>query len=254
MRGKLYLVPTPLDFGMEVDGCDVQDVLPLGVLRRAAGLRHWVCENAKTTRAFLKRVGGVVPLAAPLQTLDIRELPRPRKGERQAKVPPEVWAALLSPALQGEDVGLCSEAGMPAIADPGAELVAVAQREGLEVVPLAGPSALLLALAASGMNGQSFAFVGYLPVEEPARAARIKELEAVARRLGQTQLMIETPYRNAALVQALLAHLSPQTRLSVACALTMPQGWARTQRVQDWRVAPPAVPNDRPAVFAIHAQ
>ncbi|UZD55513.1 SAM-dependent methyltransferase [Caldimonas aquatica] len=251
-RGTLYLVPTPLDFGIAAAATPLEDVLPLGVLRRAASLRHWVCENAKTARAFLKRVDAVVPLSTALQALDIRELPRPRKGERHASVPDEALAALLAPALQGEDVGLCSEAGMPAVADPGAELVALAQREGVAVVPLVGPSALLLALAASGMNGQSFAFVGYLPVEEAARAARVRELEALARRQGQTQLMIETPYRNGALLQALLTHLGPQTRLSIACALTTPAGWTRTRQVQEWRRSPPALPNDQPAVFAIH--
>lgn len=141
---------------------------------------------------------------------------------------------------------------MPAVADPGAELVALAQREGVAVVPLVGPSALLLALAASGMNGQSFAFVGYLPVEDAARAARLRELEALARRQAQTQLMIETPYRNGALWQALMAHLAPTTRVSVACALTTPHGWARTRTVQQWRRTPPDLANDRPAVFAIH--
>lgn len=253
-RGKLYLVPTPLDFGTlaaDAPPPDLQGVLPLGVLKTAARLDHWVTENARTTRAFLKRVHAVVPLAQALQAIDVRELPRPPKGggKPQAAVPLD---PLLQPAIEGHDIGLCSEAGMPAVADPGALLVKRAHELGLEVVPLVGPSALLLALAASGMNGQSFAFVGYLPVDEAARAARIRELEALARRVGQTQMMIETPYRNPALWQALLTHLQPMTRLSVACGLTLEGGWNRSATVQSWRGQGLKLPADQPAVFAIH--
>lgn len=252
--GKLYLVPTPLDFGTlapDASAPDLQRVLPLQVLQTAARLPVWIAENAKTARAFLKRVHAVVPLQQPLQALQIHELPRPPKGggKPTTAVPLD---PLLTAARQGQDIGLVSEAGMPAVADPGAEVVRRAHELGIEVVPLVGPSSLLLALAASGMNGQSFAFVGYLPVEEPARAARIRELEALARRSGQTQMMIETPYRNPALMQALLAHLQPATRLSVACGLTLPGGWNRSLSVQAWKRDRVALPADVPAVFAIH--
>lgn len=252
--GKLYLVPTPLDFGTlapDASASDLQQVLPLQVLQTAARLPIWIAENAKTARAFLKRVHAVVPLQQPLQALQIHELPRPPKGggKPTTAVPLD---PLLTAARQGQDIGLVSEAGMPAVADPGAEVVRRAHELGIEVVPLVGPSSLLLALAASGMNGQSFAFVGYLPVEEPARAARIRELEALARRSGQTQMMIETPYRNPALMQALLAHLQPATRLSVACGLTLPGGWNRSLSVQAWKRDTVALPSDVPAVFAIH--
>lgn len=140
---------------------------------------------------------------------------------------------------------------MPAVADPGAEVVRQAHALGIPVVPLVGPSALLLAMAASGLNGQSFAFVGYLPVEEAARVQRIRELEALSRRIGQTQMFIETPYRNAALLGALLGALQPATRLSVACGLTLADGWNRTMTVQQWRQAGPQLPGDVPAVFAL---
>ncbi|MBV8380090.1 MAG: SAM-dependent methyltransferase [Paucibacter sp.] len=255
-KGRLVLVPNTLDFGVEGAAVDLHEVLPLEVIAAAAGITHWAAENAKTARAFLKRVDAVRPLAQPLQSLDIRELPRPPKGGGRHDAGSDqsaAWRALLEPALAGLDVGLISEAGLPAIADPGAVLVAEAHRAGVAVLPLTGPSSLLLALAASGLNGQSFAFVGYLPVEPGARTARIRELEALSQRLGQTQLMIETPYRNDALLQALLAGLKPSTRLSVSCGLTLAQGFTRSARVADWRAAPSALPDKVPAVFAILA-
>lgn len=252
-RGRLLLVPNTLDFGSlgEAPPPDLRGVLPLGVIETAARLGHWVCENARSTRAFLKRVDAVVPLERPLQALDLRELPRPPKG-RPAAEPPDL-RALLAPALAGHDIGLLSEAGLPAVADPGAALVAQAHAAGLAVVPLAGPSALLLALAASGLNGQSFAFVGYVPQEAGAQGRRLRELEAASRRLGQTQLMIETPYRNGALLRGLLAALAPDTRLSVSCGLTLADGWTRSDTVARWRASPGELPGDRPAVFAFLA-
>ncbi|HWH73785.1 MAG TPA: ribosomal RNA small subunit methyltransferase I, partial [Methylibium sp.] len=187
--GTLWLVPNTLDLGTPDATGDLRAVLPQGVIEAAARLTHWVCENAKTTRAFLKRVDAVTPLARPLQAIDIHELPRAAKG--RAAPSPDLQP-LLAPALAGHDMGLISEAGLPAVADPGATLVAAAHALGVPVRPLAGASALLLALAASGLEGQSFAFVGYVPQEAGAQAQRLKELEALSRRLGQTQLMIET--------------------------------------------------------------
>ena len=250
MTGTLLLVPAPLDLGTEET--PLEDVLPRGVIRRAAALTHWVAEDARSARAFLKRVHAIEPLALPLQALQITELPRARKGSREA-VPTASWHALLQPALDGQDLGLVSEAGLPAVADPGAALVSAAHAAGVPVLPLAGASSLLLALAASGLDGQSFAFVGYLPQEAAARAARIRELEALSRKLGQTQLMIETPYRNAALLEALLAGLSPATRLSVSCGLTLPGEWTRTDEVVRWRARPVLMPGRWPAVFGLLA-
>ncbi len=250
-RGELVLMPNTLDFGAPGALPDLQDVLPLGVIRRAAALQHWVAENAKTTRAFLKRVDAVVPLAQPLQALSILELPRPQKGARVAAVPN--LDALLAPALHGHDIGLISEAGLPAVADPGATLVQAAHIAGLNVVALPGPSSLLLALGASGLNGQSFAFVGYLPVDATERGTRIRELEALSRRAGQTQLMIETPYRNEALMAALLAHLQGGTRVSVSCGLTLSSAFTRTDTVERWKARPAKLPADVPAVFSLLA-
>ncbi|KQW65779.1 SAM-dependent methyltransferase [Methylibium sp. Root1272] len=254
MKGRLILVPNTLDLGTlagDAPPPDLRQVLPQGVIDTAARLRHWVCENAKSTRAFLKRVDAITPLAQPLQALEIRELPRPPKG-RQAAEPADL-RALLAPALDGHDIGLISEAGLPAVADPGAALVAAAHALDVSVQPLPGPNSLLLALAASGLNGQSFAFVGYVPQEASAQAQRVKELEALSRRLGQTQLMIETPYRNGALLRALLGALAPETWLSVSCGLTLSGGWTRSARVAQWRQRPVELPADVPAVFALLA-
>lgn len=248
--GMLLLVPNALDLGAAA--VDLQDVLPLGVLRRAAALRHWAAEDARSARAFLKRVDAIVPLALPLQAIDIRELPRPRKGSGEA-VPPGEWQSLLSPALDGHDLGLISEAGLPAVADPGAALVAAAHAAGVAVLALSGPSSLMLALAASGLNGQSFAFHGYLPQDTAARAQRLRELETAARRGTQAQIVIETPYRNAALLQAMLAVLAPVTRLSVSCGLTLPEGFTRSDSVACWRTKPTLLPDRLPAVFVIGA-
>jgi 16S rRNA (cytidine1402-2'-O)-methyltransferase len=248
--GTLLLVPSTLDLGTET--VDLQEILPLGVLRHAARLQHWAAEDARSARAFLKRVGAIVPLAHPLQALDIRELPKPRKGSREP-VPAAEWQALLAPALAGHDLGLISEAGLPAVADPGAALVEAAHSAGVRVDALAGASSLLLALAASGLNGQSFAFVGYLPQEPSARTARLRELEALSRRLSQTQLVIETPYRNAALLASMLASLAPATRLSVSVGLTLPDGWTRSERVAAWKTRPVELPDRVPAVFALLA-
>ncbi len=257
MTGTLYLVPNTLDFGVApVDAGaggvpDLQEVLPLGVIRIAAHLPCWVAENAKTTRAFLKRVNEVVPLSQPVQAISIVELPRANKGAAPAQ--PLRLDALLAPALAGQDIGLISEAGLPAVADPGAPLEQAAQALKLRVEALSGPSSLMLGLAASGLNGQSFAFVGYLPVDAAARTARIRELEALSRRTQQTQLMIETPYRNTALLGALLGALTGGTRLSVSCGLTLMGGWNRSDTVADWNARPASIPNDTPAVFCLLA-
>jgi 16S rRNA (cytidine1402-2'-O)-methyltransferase len=250
MPGTLFLVPNALDLGAGAGAAPaITDVLPLGTLRIAARLRHWIAESAKTTRAFLKRVDEVAPLGAPLQAISIVELPRPPKGGGAA---PEM-APLLGPARAGHDVGLISEAGFPAVADPGAALVAAAHRDGIAVRPLAGPSALPMALAASGLDGQSFAFVGYVPSEPAPRAARLRELEQRSRRLAQTQILIETPYRNRALLEALLAHLQPATRLAVSVGLTLASEFTRSDPVERWRTAPSSLPNDVPAVFSLLA-
>jgi len=249
----LYLVPAPLDFGCEPQA-PLADVLPQGTLAAAAGLTHWICENAKTARAYLKRIDAMVPLAAPLQAMAIQELPREvhKKGDHDgAGANAQAIRALLAPLAAGHDMGLLSEAGMPAVADPGSSVVRAAHAMGAAVVPLVGPVSLLLALAASGLNGQNFAFVGYLPQDAQARQQRIRELEALALRTGQTQLFIETPYRNAALLQALVQTLKPESRLAMASGLTLAQATVHSHSVKTWRAQPSPAPERLPAVFAI---
>ena len=246
--GTLLLVPNTLDLGAP-QAAPIEAVLGVEVLATAARLSHWVAEDAKQARAFLKRVAQQHALAQPLQAIDVQELPRPPKGRND---PPDAHALrhLLAPALQGHDIGLLSDAGLPAVADPGALLVAAAHAAGVRVWPLAGASSLMLALAASGLQGQRFAFAGYLPTEPAERAARLRTLEAASRREQQTQIAIETPYRNAALASALIETLQPATRLSIACGVTLPGGWCVTRTVGAWRAAPPAFPDKHlPAVF-----
>ncbi len=248
-RGRLFLVPAPLDFGCDTQA-PITDVLPAATLATAAGLAHWICENAKTARACLKRIGEVHPLAAPLQQQQIVELPRElhKKGDSGTTAD---LRPLLQAALQGQDIGLISEAGMPAVADPGASVVRAAHALGLQVVPLVGPSSLLLAMAASGLNGQNFAFVGYLPQDAGQRAQRLRELETLALRTGQAQLFIETPYRNEALLGTLLQALQPTTQLAVSTGLTLAQARTRSAPVKDWKRETGVSVGDGPAVFGI---
>lgn len=257
-HGTLYLVPTPLDFGIAQDTpAPAGQWLPAETLTAASRLTHWITENAKSTRAFLKRVETVAGLAAPLQAQHIIELPRAahKKGDHAPQADNDAQAReLLAPALLGHDMGLVSEAGMPAIADPGSSIVRAAHAMGLRVVPLTGPISLMLALAASGLNGQGFAFVGYVPQEASERAKRLRELEAVALKTGQTQMFIETPYRNTALLQALLQTLHPHTRLAVCGALTLPQQVCRSALVSEWKRdkrLQDSLPLDAPSVFLL---
>lgn len=253
--GRLLLVPTPLDFGCATQA-PIADVLPAATLAAAAATTHWITENAKSTRAFLKRVGEQQPLALPLQQQTISELPREvhKKGDHQAG-PQGAFDAkpLLRAALEGHDVGLVSEAGMPAVADPGSSVVRAAHELGLSVVPLVGPVSLLLALAASGLNGQNFAFVGYLPQDAGERCARLKQLENLALKSGQTQMWIETPYRNPAMLSALLQSLQPNTRLAIASGLTLASASIQSRSVAAWKKSGTGPDAQTPAVFAIGA-
>jgi 16S rRNA (cytidine1402-2'-O)-methyltransferase len=248
-KGTLYLVPTPLDFGCNTQA-PITDVLPQETLRIAAGVTHWITENAKSTRAFLKRVDAHASLAKTIQENTITELPREvhKKGDHTGEFDAK---PMLKAALTGNDIGLVSEAGMPAVADPGSSVVRAAHELGIRVVPLVGPASLLLALAASGLNGQNFAFVGYLPQDSAARTQRLRELENLAAKHGQTQLFIETPYRNQALWDALINGLQSNTRLARASGLTMASMHVQCKTVQAWRSSGKAAVSGEPTVFLL---
>lgn len=221
MTGTLYLIPNSLGPG------ELSHVIPEPVRAQTALLDCFVAENAKTARAFLKAVAVTHPLRTVLQDIEIREL--------NVNTPPAQLPALLEPLLGGRDAGLLSEAGVPAVADPGADLVRLAHQRGIAVKPLVGPSSLLLALMASGLNGQSFAFHGYLPTDANERGSRIRQLEQRSRQEKQTQILIETPYRNEAMLDALATHCASGTLICVATDLTLPTESVRTVSAQQWK-------------------
>ncbi|WP_338860807.1 SAM-dependent methyltransferase [Mycetohabitans rhizoxinica] len=235
MTGVLYLVPNALG-----DAAALAGVLPEPVRALAARLTYYVGENAKSTRAFLKKTGGTFPI----QDIEIREL--------NVNTPASAIDALLAPIIAGRDGGLLSEAGCPAVADPGALLVRRAHERGIRVVPLVGPSSILLALMGSGLNGQSFAFHGYLPVDAAQRTKKLRELEQQSCRARQTQIFIETPYRNRALLDALAGACAPDTLVCVAVDLTLPDEQIVTRPVSAWRKEPIEL-HKRPAIFLMLA-
>jgi 16S rRNA (cytidine1402-2'-O)-methyltransferase len=226
MPGTLFLIPNTLGPTDAAPGA-LDFILPGQVQALTARLDYFVAENAKTARAFLKLIHVDHPLARPLQEIEIAEL--------NVNTPATALAALLAPLLAGRDAGLVSEAGVPAVADPGADLVRLAHEKGIIVRPLVGPSSLLLAVMASGLNGQSFAFNGYLPTDAVQRAKRIKELETRSSKEGQTQLLIETPYRNAAMLEALVNNCLPATRVCVATDLSLDSEAVRTLPASGWK-------------------
>lgn len=223
--GTLYLIPNTL--GPSQTGGDLPTIVPDMVIRTSALLDYFIVENAKTARAHLKRVAEVHPLKLPLQQIEMAEL--------SVKTAKSALPALLEPLLAGRDAGLISEAGVPAVADPGADLVRLAHEKGIAVRPLVGPSSLLLALMASGLNGQSFAFNGYLPTDNEQRTKRIRKLEERSKLDHQTQMFIETPYRNETLLKALCSACRPTTRLCVATDITLPDESIETQTIATWR-------------------
>jgi 16S rRNA (cytidine1402-2'-O)-methyltransferase len=236
--GTLYLIPNTLGDG---DEAALAYVLPAPVRERAGTLASYSGENAKTTRAFLKRVG----TTRPIQEIEIHEL--------NVNTPAGEIDKLLKPLLGGIDTGLVSEAGVPAVADPGALLVRRAHERGIKVVPLVGPSSILLALMASGLNGQSFAFHGYLPVDANERIKKLRELEQTSRKAKQTQIFIETPYRNKSMLDTLLSTCAPSTLVCVAADLTLPTETILSRAVSDWKKTPPPDLHKRPAIFLLLA-
>lgn len=228
--GKLYLIPCPL-------GEDALEAIPTYVVETLHRLTHLVAERAKTTRHFIKATNPPKPISE----YQIEEL--------NEHTPAAELENLLKPALEGNDLGILSEAGCPGVADPGAKLVELAHRRGVEVVPLVGPSSILLALMGSGMNGQSFAFHGYLSAKAPADD--LKRLEQLAIKHHQTQVFIETPYRNKAIIEQALRVLQPGTKFCIAADLTLATQFIQTKNIAEWRKMPPVGLEKRPVVFLI---
>ena len=234
--GTLWLIPTPLG-----EASDPLTCLPAATRSVVCRLDYLIAESAKSARAFLKHL----PLDRPIQEIEIREL--------NEHTPESSLNSLLAPVLSGRDAGVLSEAGCPAIADPGAALVSLAHREQVRVRPLIGPSSVLLALMASGLQGQRFAFVGYLPQASDERLRAARALEERSSRNDETILLIETPYRNQTLFDALVDSLAPSTQVSIASALTLDEEFIATRSVQEWRQARPSF-EKVPTVFGIYAQ
>jgi len=233
-KGKLYLIPSPLG------EYDPAEVIPEGTLKVLKGITTFVVEETRTARRYLSAAG----LKGHISELEFHEL-----NEHTAPAEVEGLAALFDKG----DVGLISEAGLPAVADPGAALVALCHREGISVVPLVGPSSLMLSLMASGLDGQSFAFRGYLPAKTDERRAAIRRCEKDSAALHQTQIFIETPYRNDSLLKDLLDQLNPATRLCIAANITLPDAYIKTAKVSQWKKDIPQI-GKRPCVFLILAK
>lgn len=234
-KGKLYLIPSPLGDN------DPAEVIPSSVLQTACSLKTFVVEEIRTARRFLSKYG----LKGHIDELEFTTL-----NEHTTPAEVEAMAALFDKG----DVGLISEAGLPAVADPGAALVALCHRKGIEVMPLVGPSSLMLALMASGLNGQSFAFRGYIPAKTDERRSALKDIEKLSARLNQSQILIETPYRNDSLFADMLQTLSGDTRVCVAADLTLPTQFVRTLPVSGWRREQGFTIGKRPCVFIILAK
>ena len=233
-KGKLYLIPSPLGDN------DPAEVIPAPVLKSLEGFRTFVVEEVRTARRYLSRAG----LKGRIEGLEFHEL-----NEHTDRGVIESYIRLFN---DGNDVALISEAGLPAVADPGAQLVELAHDHGIEVIPLVGPSSLMLALMASGLNGQSFAFCGYIPVRTEERRSRLKTIEKVSGQLKQTQILIETPYRNDSLFADMLAACNDSTRICVAADITLPQAYIKTKKVAQWKKEGLVI-GKRPCVFLILA-
>lgn len=232
--GKLYLLPVPLG-----DDADPKTVLPETVARSIEFIDHYIVENEKTARRFIKAI------------LPAKKQPDLKLSLLNKHTDASQHASFLQPAMEGKNVGLMSEAGCPGVADPGAAIVKLAHEKGIQVVPLVGPSSILLAMMASGMNGQSFAFNGYLPIDKGEKKNALKHYEKLSQEKGQSQLFIETPYRNNKLIEDLLQMLQPATHLCIAADITLPTEYIKTKTVALWKKEKPDLHN-RPCIFILH--
>jgi len=232
--GRLFLIPSILGDNEPLE------VLPISVKGAIEAIDHYVVENEKSARRFIKKI-------SPRKSQSKLKMETLNKFTEQAAIP-----TFLQPCFEGYDVGIVSEAGCPGIADPGADVVKIAHEKNVRVIPLVGPSSILLAMMASGFNGQNFAFTGYLPIEVVDRKKAIKSLERTSREMRQSQIFIETPYRNEKLLQELLKTLSPNTQLCVACDITLPTEQIATKTVSEWKHMKWEL-HKRPAIFIVQA-
>lgn len=235
MKGTIYMIPCPIS-----DDGGVWSVLPQANLDVMNSLDYFIVENTRTARRFLSRAG----IERRIESLEFVELNEHTTEARDIE-------RMLCPVEEGRSAGVISEAGVPGVADPGADIVALAHRKGIRVVPLVGPSSIVMAMMASGQNGQSFAFVGYLPVKEPERSRHIKSLERRAQQEHQAQIFIEAPYRNVKLFEGLVASLSPKMRLTVAADITSPDELILTLTVEEWRKRGVPPIQKRPTIFVL---
>ena len=234
-RGVIYMIPCPI-----ADHNSVWEVLPESNRKIMDSLDYFIVENTRSARRFLSKAG----VARPIEELEFVEL-------NEHTTSPSDVERMLKPILEGRSAGVISEAGVPGIADPGADIVALAHRNGIRVVPLVGPSSIVMVMMASGQNGQSFAFVGYLPIKEGERAQRIKQLERRAQQENQAQIFIEAPYRNLKLMDSLLKTLSPKMRLSVAADITSENEYIVTRTIEEWKRSPKPEIEKRPTIFVL---
>ncbi|MBO0329607.1 SAM-dependent methyltransferase [[Muricauda] lutisoli] len=234
VMGKIYLIPTTLGDNAPLE------VMPISVKGTIERINHYIVENEKTARRFIKRVSP----SKPQPELHIQSLNKYTN--------PEEIPSFLDPCIHGFDIGVLSEAGCPGIADPGADVVRVAHERRIQVVPLVGPSSILMAMMSSGMNGQNFAFNGYLPIDNSERKKMVKSLERLSRDKGQSQIFMETPYRNNKLLKELLRTLQKSTRLCIACDITLPTEFIRTKSVHEWSEIEIDL-DKRPTIYVIQA-
>lgn len=235
-KGKLYMIPTTLGES------NVNKILPLSVKETIHSLDEFIVENSKTARAFLK----LMEIPTPQNKLKLHILNKHTEAQELPN--------FLDACREGKNIGLISEAGCPGVADPGAEIALLAHREDIQIIPLVGPSSILMSLMASGMNGQSFSFHGYLPIDKLDAKKKLKDLERLSRSYNQTQLFIETPYRNNKLVDNLLQNLQGSTRLCIACDISLQSEYIKTKTISEWKKSTKPELHKRPCIFLIHAQ
>ncbi len=235
MAGQVYLIPNTLG------DSSISSVIPTEIQTLITQIKHFIVEDIRTTRRFLKKVD---------KSINIDEL---TFYELNKRTTPQQKSSYLNAAKKGENIGIISEAGVPGVADPGADIVAAAHQQGIKVVPLVGPSSILLSLMASGMNGQSFAFHGYLPIKKEDRLKKLKQLESISARENQTQMFIETPYRNNYMIQDIVSACSSKTRLCIACDITLETEYIKTKTIDKWKNNLPDI-HKKPAIFLIHAR